>query len=331
MTGRRLLVGVLPLVVLGTLGGSALLALLRSTEVTHRRTIELVALTPAGLPLALVGLLAAGLLTVRRRRAGLAALALSLVLAGVHAWWLAPLFVGSAPDPAAGPRLVVMAQNLEEGDPDALLELVVRDQVDVLVLTDAPPAQVEAVRAAGVALALPHTSLTEAGGGSVVWSRFPISADVSVPGARGFRLVTIDVPELGRVDVLAVHPTPPYRAGGEAWSRDWRAVLDWLAEDYDADAADLLVAAGDFNATRDHWPLRRLADLGLEDAAAQADTGWRPTWPADRPTRLGVAVPPLVAIDQVLAGDGLVATDVEVTGAAGSDHRGVIATLAPAE
>lgn len=117
---------------------SALLAVLRTTGTPGRRGIELVALTPVGLPLAGAGLVLAVVLASRSRRIALVAGGAALIIGGLHAWWLAPLYVGASPAASAGPELVVMTQNFEKGDAAALATLVRHHDVDVLVLTDSP-------------------------------------------------------------------------------------------------------------------------------------------------------------------------------------------------
>ena len=308
---------------------SALLAVLRTTGPPGRRGIELVALTPLGLPLAGAALVLALLLVFRSRPLALAAAAAALVVGGLHAWWLAPLYVGGSPAAAAGPGLVVMTQNFEEGDAAALVTLVRRHDVDVLVLTDSPLGQVEEVRAAGLLRALPYTT-RDHGNGSVVWSRFRITDDARVSDGADSRSMVLHVPDLGRVHVVAVHPTPPYQDGGRRWTTDWQRILDRLEDQQRTRDGAPLVVLGDFNATRDHRPVRAMEEMGLRDSGELLNRGVVATWPANgRERRFGVSVPTVLPLDHVLASPELVPTDLEVSDAAGSDHRAVIVTLAP--
>ena len=309
---------------------SALLAVLRTTGPPGRRGIELVALTPLGLPLAGAALVLALLLVLRSRRLALVAAAAALVVGGLHAWWLAPLYVGASPAAAAGPELVVMTQNFEDGDAAALAALVRRHDVDVLVLTDSPSWQVEEVRAAGLRRALPYTT-RDHGNGSVVLSRFRITDDARVSDGGDSRSMVLHVPDLGRVHVVAVHPTPPYQDGGRRWATDWQRILDRLEGRRHGGGTDPLVVLGDFNATRDHAPVRALEEMGLRDSGEVLNRGVVPTWPANGwEERLGVQVPAVVPLDHVLTGPGLVPVDLVVSDAALSDHRAVIVTLVPA-
>lgn len=327
-------------VAVAALAGSGALALARVVAPSSRRGVELVALAPAGLPLALVAVLAlAGTLGVARlaatrstRTAGLVlALVPALALALLHGWWLAPRWTGS-PAAADGPRMVVMAQNLEQGDPAALVDELARHRVDVLVLTDVGDEQVAGLVAAGVATTLPYSTLDDPGvgaAGTLVWSRWPITSDVLVSDGGDTRMVGLAVPGVGEVGLVAAHPTPPYQAGGRAWAADWARLVADVRATYGEQVEGPVVVAGDLNATLDHAPVRELERIGFRDAGEQVGAGLAPTWPAGgRQSRLGIAPPPFVALDHVLTAPGLVAVDQVLTGAAGSDHLGVVATLA---
>ena len=79
---------------------------------------------------------------------------------------------------------------------------------------------------------------------------------------------------------------------------------------------------GDFNAVDEHGPLRQLRRLGLRSATDLAGAGWVPTYPAGR------TIPPLLPIDHVLVNDRLTATGLRAFTVPGTDHRGLMATLA---
>lgn len=321
----RVLRGVVLAGASAALGVALLLAVLRFADPSNRLLVELVAFTPLGLPLALTALLAAAASPRSSPGPGVrtALVAAGVVLVGVHAWWLAPLYVGPPPPTRGGARLVVMTQNLERGEPAAVARLVAAHRVDVLVLTDTPVPLVAAV-AAAVGDDLPRS--TELTTGSAVFSRFPITGQRRISDGGDSRLVTLSVPRLGAVDLLALHPTPPYQQG--RWTDDWAAVLDLVDRRWRGRVTGNVVVAGDLNATRDHAPLRWLGARGLSDPADQLNAGWRPTWPVRDTERLGVPVPPLLPLDHVLAGPGLAATALAFSDAAGSDHRAVVVTLA---
>jgi endonuclease/exonuclease/phosphatase (EEP) superfamily protein YafD len=318
-------------VVVGLLLGSLLLAAVRVADPEARRLIELVSLTPVGLPLAGAALLGALVLRVLgAARVALVAVVAAVCLVAVHAWWLAPSYAGSRP---AGGRasLVVLAQNFEYGDPEALADVVRTEQVDVLVLTDVGTERLTLALEAGIETLLPYSAGVEdhvVHGGAVVLSRLPVSGTEPLYEGSESRLVDLEAPGLGTVTIAAVHTRPPYDP--DAWRHDHEQVRTALAE-VCADADRAVVVAGDLNATLAHAPVRRLVDLGLTDSAVQANAGWSPTWPSGgHQRRLGLTVPAFAAIDHVLTSPALVATSSRTVGLRGADHRAVLATISVA-
>jgi endonuclease/exonuclease/phosphatase (EEP) superfamily protein YafD len=79
--------------------------------------------------------------------------------------------------------------------------------------------------------------------------------------------------------------------------------------------------AGDFNATYDVQPFRRLLRNGYRDAAEQGGSGFTPTYPAN------ATPPPLIAIDHILT-RRCTATSTDVVPLPGSDHRGLVSSIA---
>lgn len=123
--------------------------------------------------------------------------------------------------------------------------------------------------------------------------------------------------------IIAVHAVAPIR-----WElRNWRSDLDWLAEQC---AGDDVIMAGDFNATLDHFAGRGVdgGDLGrCTDAADAAGSAALGTWPTDLPPLLGSP------IDHVMATSNWAVESfrlLEGFDTAGSDHRPIVATFAPA-
>lgn len=123
--------------------------------------------------------------------------------------------------------------------------------------------------------------------------------------------------------IAAVHPVAPV----PRYMQRWRDDLAWLSG---ACAADDTIIAGDINSTVDHWAGLGVdgGDLGVcHDAAIAAGSGAVGTWPTGAPALLGSA------IDHVLAGPAWQVTGAGVIDGyddAGSDHRPVVAHLAPA-
>lgn len=326
MTGRWSSV-FMSLLVVGALLASFVLALLRVTDPTSRRLIELVALTPLGLPLAGVAVLAVAAWACPRRRRATALVAAGGLLL-LHAWWLAPLYAGARPEAGSTSSIVVLAQNFERGDPAALVGLV-RDQgVDVLVLTDVDDARVSELLAAGVEEVLPHAAGV-GDNGAVVLSNIPVRSTTLMYEESESRLVELEAPGLGMVTLAALHTAPPYRP--DDWRADHEQIRSALARLRD-DTHRAILLAGDLNATLAHAPVRRLLDLGFTDAAVQVNAGWSPTWPAGgHERRLGVTVPAFAAIDHVLTSPRLVVTGTGTAELTDADHLGVLATVSAAD
>lgn len=254
----------------------------------------------------------------RRRPVAVAALAAGLALA-LHLTWIAPSLLGGTPpaDPD-GPRTVVMTANLRFGsaDPGDVAAAVAEHGVDVLVLQEVTPAALAALESSGIAESLPHRGgRAEPGAlGTVVFSRSPVTDQARLETTMGSWVLTI-----GGMRVMAVHPAYPL-------DEDWADELAVIRDAVVAQRPD--VVAGDFNASRDHAPMRAILDAGLSDAAELVDAGWQPTWPMDG--FWGLPVPASVAIDHVLVGSGLTATDATTQRIEGTDHRALVVTVARA-
>ena len=80
---------------------------------------------------------------------------------------------------------------------------------------------------------------------------------------------------------------------------------------------------GDFNASYWHPDFRSALDAGFVSAHTATGAGFSTSWPTTWP------IPAFVRLDHALTAGGLVATDVEDFDVAGSDHLGMIVTVAP--
>jgi endonuclease/exonuclease/phosphatase (EEP) superfamily protein YafD len=235
--------------------------------------------------------------------------------------WIAPLFIadGSGSEEVV---LRVATVNLKVGHADAaeVVELVENEQIDLLVVQELTPASIDGLKQAGLDDDLKYSAVLSASGasGTGMWSRSPI---VSSEALEGFASHTVRAEITVKGDplaVYAVHPWPPGVRGHEQWSADYAALGELLAGEQGA-----VLVAGDFNATRDHAPFRRLEALGYESATDQAGAGFLPTFPE------GSRLPPVVAIDHVLTRDAnLVATSAQTVTIDGTDHRALVVTYA---
>jgi endonuclease/exonuclease/phosphatase (EEP) superfamily protein YafD len=119
--------------------------------------------------------------------------------------------------------------------------------------------------------------------------------------------------------LYAVHTISPTSSG---YARRWRREIDALRAEVKR-ATLPVVMAGDFNATRDHRPFRRLLDAGVRDAHDVVGAGWTPTWKAN-----SLLLPPVLRIDHVLASPAFAVTGYRAGADIGSDHRPVTVELA---
>ncbi len=286
--------------------GSALLAAVRALALD---TGSFLALPLAVLPLVTVLTVpaVATLWAVRAHRT--AALATALLL--VELAWLLPRFVPDAGEPGVE-RLRVATVNAHVGGVDgaALVALVREQRVDVLAVQELTAGGVAALDAAGLRDALPYAELHPEQDSSL-YSRLPLRD-------AGLRDLGTTWPQTGAsvafgggvVDLLSVHTFYPL-GDPTRWTRDVDALR--------AAAHPRLVLLGDLNATADHAPFRALLDAGLVDTHAELGRGWAPTWPAV----------PLAQLDHVLHGPDLVGVSVGEHRLPGTDHRAVVAELAP--
>lgn len=268
-----------------------------------------------------VGLGVVGLLVAALARARLS-LVLCLLATGALALAQAPLLV---PDGATAerPALVVMTSNTQFGRVDAagLAAAVARERVDVLAVQELTPDLVRRLGAAGLDRTLPHRHLIaeEGAGGTGLWSRLPLGSRGALPGFT-FRHPVAEVEVEGAmVTVAAVHPRRPELRSSRGWVHEHEVLRARLAA-----VPDPVVAAGDFNATLDHLPMRRLGEDGFVDAADSAGAGLLRTWPLDLPG--GV---PVLGLDHVLVRGGWRAVRTAVVPLGGTDHAALVAELRP--
>jgi endonuclease/exonuclease/phosphatase family metal-dependent hydrolase len=121
------------------------------------------------------------------------------------------------------------------------------------------------------------------------------------------------------VTITVVHPQAPLRGGQPGWQLD----LDRLLAALTSTIGQQLVA-GDFNASRDHRPFRRLLAAQFADCADAAQRRPWPgfTWPANR------WYPPLMRLDHILVSrPGAIVREARTVDVPGTDHRGMLAVI----
>jgi endonuclease/exonuclease/phosphatase (EEP) superfamily protein YafD len=261
---------------------------------------------------------AVALLLARRKRVLTLLTVLTAMLLALHVTWLAPLFV---PDdrPATTRSFTMLSLNIRGtlGDPADIMAQA--RQADVVVLLETTPSAVRGLRAAGMDDAFPYRAgESSPGSASAIYSRFPLTSVQPLP-QTSFQMwqATAQVPRVGGVRVITAHPCNPFCGPGY-----WPSEHELLQRMISQDPNQPLVVAGDFNAVDDHLPMRELNRLGLESATDIVGAGWLPTYPAN------AGIPSLIPIDHIMLDDQLTATSITRVHVAGTDHLGLLATLA---
>ncbi|SDE22437.1 Uncharacterized conserved protein YafD, endonuclease/exonuclease/phosphatase (EEP) superfamily [Mycolicibacterium neoaurum] len=242
-----------------------------------------------------------------------------------------PLYRGTAEVPAADMQIRLMQANIRLGGADAAALRTEVDEraVDLLTVIELTDQAVSNLVAAGLREVLPFACERPraGGGGAGVYSRYPLRDCAELDGfvLNNVRVVA-DMPGAGPTAVYALHPLPPYPE--PAWK--WVFELKRLRPVFENERHPVLVGA-DFNSTYDHKQYRELianssrpGTAPLLDAAEYVGAGVVPTFPAGR------LIPPVLAIDRILA-RGFTPLSFQRLALPGSDHMGVLSTLAVAQ
>lgn len=269
---------------------------------------------------------------------GLGLLAVATLLLG--RWWMlvpvvvalavaatvaAPAFRASS-QPKADADLTVMSANVWSGRANAsqLMDAVRYHSVDVLVVLEATPAIMRRLDASGAGdyfTVREGIARSDTFTGTMVLSRYPLSVrslgiDPAVEGTPSVQPeLDVTVPT-GSVRLKVAHPLAPLRGDTDEWRAGLRSLQTWKQR---LDGDELVVMAGDFNASFDHPGLRELAS-GLADAQRTDGQGWVRTWPF-----AGNRLPPFVQIDHVLS-RGLTLVSAGQVAFNGTDHAAVWAS-----
>ena len=310
----RVLRGAASMVCLSALAATGLLLIGRQVGAGSELGVSAVAI----LPLAVVAALAAEVLLIALRNRRSAAVGAVVVLVGVALQ--APAYIPSGPQPATD--LIVMTGNLRLGsaDPASVVQTARTNGVDVLALQELTDQAVKGLSDAGLDTVFPYRVISPraAGAGTGLWSRRPLTDGAVLPGF-GFPPVRARLTVDGRsLTVLSFHSKAPvYNGGTGSWESDLRTLAAFVV-----DTSGPLVVAGDFNATFDHRQFRNLLGGGVTDVARATGAGPLRTYPADR------TFGPLIEIDHVVVGGGVVGTGARAVPLDGSDHRGIVAGIA---
>ena len=266
-----------------------------------------------------------------------------VAVAALSSWWLALVLAGPAlilvawqcPPPrprprtgrgehAPGPVLRVLTLNVKGGgaDAEAVTATVAALEVDILAVQELTAGLVQRLALSGLDDVLPRSHLDprEGSQGTGLWSRWPLTPLAPVAGVRAATpRARIDPPGGPPVTVTAVHPVAPVADQEHRWRQELGLIQAALAG-----TTGPQLAAGDFNASRDHGTFRALLRSGFVDCAdAARQRAWPAlTWPAHR------RYPPLMRLDHVLAPrGGVLVHEARTVRVPGTDHLGVLAVL----
>jgi endonuclease/exonuclease/phosphatase (EEP) superfamily protein YafD len=235
----------------------------------------------------------------------------------------APLaFPDPQPASAAGATgLRVASVNLYLQNPEigAVADVLATVDADVIVFSEYTLEHQAALEASPLADDYPHrTGRTGRGStGMAVWSGLPVDERDQFSIFDDSIELDVRAPD-GDVRIIAAHlPTPI--SDFDAWRIELRNAAEIGRS---ANGPTLLI--GDLNASYWHPPFRELLDVGFVDANAADGSGFSTSWPTDG------WLPPFVRLDHALTTGGLVSTDVDDFDVPGSDHRGLVVTVAPA-
>lgn len=262
--------------------------------------------------------------------------------------WLAVVFFASAvpvhvatadPAPERPGALRLVTYNLNFGNPsfEATLDAIALANADIVLLQEVTEAWRDALTRR-FAKQYEHRAFhvhVRMAGGLAVLSKLPIARDElwAAPAGTGAwfpaeRVVITTA--FGPLQLLNVHLRPA-RDGG-SWLRGYMTTREVRRKEIEAhwgrlDPALPTIVAGDFNEAPDGRAIEFLAQRGLRRAA----TTGPPTWHYQTVVR-GVTADLLkLDIDHVMHDRRLVASGGRVLDAGTSDHRPVVAVIAPSE
>ncbi len=289
-----------------------------------RAIVLLASFAPYAAVAVLVALVGFTLLAVTKpSRWSILGATLTLTVAAIIGRQVVPLFLADK-TPSSTPTVTVLTANVlvGQGDLAGALEKGWAFHADAVVVQEVTPEAWAAVAKSDAAnyfeyrVGQPQPGVT----GLMVLSHRPITAASSVPVSNGGIRATIQAgPSAKNVELIALHAATPDSL--DLWYRDLATVRDIAAG-----ITGPLVVAGDFNATLDHEPMRRILDVGLADAAEACGSGWHPTWPTPGHRSVPTWWPaPVITIDHVLFSSGFTCVDTKVMDVANSDHRAVLA------
>lgn len=224
------------------------------------------------------------------------------------------------------PAMTVMTLNCKYGHASAraIVDQVDRSGADVLALQEVNTTLLRALHKAGLRRSLPYLlegpkTGKDNGGRNALFSKTkPIWSEAS-----SLDLAASAVPRIGlklagqTVYVSSVHLKSPHRG-----AKEWGLGIEGLPKLAEPGPAIIL---GDCNANLHHPTFRSMLNRSkLQDASLSLRQGPHPTFPANHPF-----LPPMIEIDHILVSGSLIVKSLHPCTIPGTDHRGLIADLAP--
>jgi endonuclease/exonuclease/phosphatase (EEP) superfamily protein YafD len=201
-------------------------------------------------------------------------------------------------------------------------EEIRRDRPDLVTLEEASSVDLHSLVARGTLNRFPYRFWNRAAGSRsvVIASRYSLGATVmtSVDGLPYLERTAVKLPR-GRVVLWVVHTTAPTDPGVQQWNNELDGVYRLLRSNH----PHPLLMVGDFNATWGNRGFRAILSTGVTDAAAARGEDLDMSWP-----QLMFVLPPLLRIDHILTGPGIVVSSIDTEPGPGSDHRALLARVA---
>lgn len=254
--------------------------------------------------------------------------AVALFVAVSHLWFCIPAATADAePDWVAdAPTFTMFSANVLWGNPDfdAVAEAVLEHDAEVVVINEMTESAYEAMSEAGVFDRYDtEVFWRNETFGEMLLARIPVErTGIDNVGGMGVPWAVLDL-DGTEATVFAIHVHAPKK---QADRHLWRRNLNAIGDAVERRGAMASIFAGDFNSTLWHGPFRDLLARGLTDGHDQQGRGLTRTWRSPVvPLRwLG----PIMGLDHVLVTDDAFVTAIDSVETPGSDHRGLLSTVA---
>ena len=312
-----------------TLGLTPVL-LLTGARILHWESTRTIVVFETTLPYLLVIAYPVFLFALAARRRLLAVLAAFVVLC--HVLWVFPQFAEARHVPTsyrAGVHLTLFSQNVkyDNQSPEDVGAQIQKTNADFVFLEELSERDFDVMWQTDAFDAYHYSYVQTSYGpqGLGIFSKYPLS-DAQLVTSPGFPQMRAVASVDGRsVTLWNVHMRAPVDGPVK---QHWLGDLEQLHTRLQHEPGSVLVA-GDFNATWSHRPFRALVTGGYHEADLDVGRASARTWPVDNTLGpLGIDFDGLIRLDHVLYRGTIQATASRGTPGNGSDHSGVVTSLA---